>query len=82
MKKFYKDAPEEKYLYVSRKALVPITIINKLDFYKLPECINVTNHTPIEILQYLKDCLKENVDIYEVFSKNNIDPDKKLENIM
>lgn len=82
MKKFYKDVPDEKYLYVSRKALVPITIINKLDFYKLPECINVTNHTPNEILKYLKDCIREDVDIKEILDKNNIDGDKKLKNIM
>ena len=82
MKKFYQDVPEERYLYVSRKALVPITIMNKLDFYKLPECINVTNHTPKEILKYLKDCIKENVNVEEILKKNNVDIDKKLENIM
>lgn len=82
MKKLYENVPQEKYLYVSRKALIPITIMNKMDFYKLPECINVANHTPKEILKYLKDCIKVNVNIEEVFEKNNIDGDKKLENIM
>ena len=82
MKKFYKNVPEEKYLYVSRKALVPITIMSKLDFYKLPECINVTKHTPRKILKYLKDCIKENCDIEEILKKNNIEIDKKLKDIM
>ena len=82
MKKFYKNVPEEKYLYVSRKALVPITIMSKLDFYKLPECISVTKHTPREILKYLKDCIKENCDIEEILKKNNIEIDKKLKDIM
>ena len=82
MKKFYKNVPEEKYLYVSRKALVPITIMSKLDFYKLPECINVTKHTPREILKYLKDCIKENCDIEEILKRNNIEIDKKLKDIM
>lgn len=82
MKKFYKNVPEEKYLYVSRKALVPITIMSKLDFYKLPECITVTKHTPREILKYLKDCIKENCDIEEILKKNNIEIDKKLKDIM
>lgn len=82
MKEFYKNVPEEKYLYVSRKALVPITIMSKLDFYKLPECINVTKHTPREILKYLKDCIKENCDIEEILKKNNIEIDKKLKDIM
>lgn len=82
MKNLYKDVPQEKYLYVSRKALIPITIMNKMDFYKLPECINVTNHTPEEILKYLKDCIKENVNVKEVLEQNNIVWDKKLDNIM
>ena len=81
MKNFYANAPEEKYLYVSRKALVPITIMSKLDFYKLPECINVTNHTPREILKYLKDCIKENCDAEKILKKNNIDIDKKIKDI-
>ena len=58
MKKFYKNVPQEKYLYVSRKSLIPITIMNKLDFYKLPECINVTNHSPKDILKYVKFFLR------------------------
>lgn len=82
MKKFYKNVPEEKYLYVSRKALVPITIMSKLDFYKLPECINVTKHTPREILKYIKDCINENCNAEEILEKNNIEIDKKLKDIM
>lgn len=78
MKKFYENAPKEKYLYVSRKALIPITIMNKLDFYKLPECINVMTHTPIDVLKYLKDCIKDNVDCKSILLKNNIEIDKKI----
>lgn len=82
MKKFYKDVPEAKYLYVSRKALLPVTIINKLDFYKISESIKVKKHTPNEILKYLKDCIKDNVDTEEVLRQNNIDANKKLESLM
>ena len=82
MKKYYLNVPEEKYLYISRKALVPITIMSKLDFYKLPECINVTNHTPKDVLKYLKDCINENVNAEEIIEKNNIDINKKIGNIM
>ncbi len=57
MKKLYKNVPESKYLYISRKALVPITIQTKLDLYKLSEVINVTNHSPKDILKYIKDCI-------------------------
>lgn len=82
MKHLYENVPQEKYLYVSRKSLVPITIMNKLDFYKLPECINVTNHTPRDILRYLKDCINEKINAEEFLKQNNIEMDKKLENIM
>ena len=81
MKHLYKNVPQEKYLYVSRKALVPITIMSKLDFYKLPECINVTNHTPKEILKYLKSCIKEDINAEEILKQNNIDENKKLKTI-
>ena len=82
MKKLYQNVPEEKYLYVSRKALVPITIMSKLDFYKLPECINVTNHTPMDILKYLKDCIKEDCNAEEILKNNNIETDKKIKDII
>ena len=83
MKKLYENVPKEKYLYVSRKALIPITIMNKLDFYKLPECVNVTNHTPRDILKYLKDCINtENVDAEKLLKEKNVDIDKKLNTIM
>lgn len=82
MKRLYQNVPEEKYLYVSRKALVPIIIMNKLDFYKLPECINVTKHTPREILRYIEDCIKNNVDSQEILRKNNINIDVKLKDLI
>lgn len=81
MKHLYKNVPQEKYLYVSRKALVPITIMSKLDFYKLPECINVTNHTPKDILKYLSACINDNVNAEEILKENKIDVDEKLKNI-
>lgn len=83
MKKLYKNVPQEKYLYVSRKALIPITIMNKLDFYKLPECINVTNHTPKDILKYLKDCVNlEKINVEKLLKENGINIDEKLDTII
>lgn len=82
VKKFYQNVPQEKYLYVSRKALVPITIMNKMDFYKLPECVNVTNHTPRDILGYLKDCIKDDVNAEAILQENGFEMDKKLDNVM
>ena len=45
-KKYYDNAPEAKYLRVSRKALISAMIINKIDLYKLIDVINIENHTP------------------------------------
>lgn len=83
MKKLYTNVPNEEYLYVSRKALVPVTIIDELDFYKLPEVINVTNHTPRDILIYIKDSIIINASTFDnICKENNIKLDEKLENIM
>ena len=82
MKKFYKNIPQEEYLYVSRKSLIPITIMNKLDFYKLPECINVTNHSPKDILKYVKDCITvDGKNVEAILKEHNINADEKLETI-
>lgn len=83
MKKLYNNVPKEEYLYVSRKALVPVTIIDELDFYKLPEVINVTNHTPRDILIYIKDSITIKEGTFESICKvNDIKLDEKLGNIM
>jgi len=58
MKKVYNDLPETEYMYVSRKALIPIIISNKLDFYKLSEIINIKTQSPKNVLKYLKDIIK------------------------
>ena len=52
MKKHYDNVPETKYIYVSRKALIPVTITNKLDFYKLPEVVNIYNHSPKDVIKF------------------------------
>lgn len=80
LKKLYNNAPEEDYLYVSRKALIPVIIRDKIDFYKLPETINVENKTPNEMLDYLIDCI--NVDKYKlknICNKYEIDLNKRFE---
>lgn len=70
--KLYKDVPKSEYLYISRKALVPITIQTELDLYKLSEVINVTNHSPKDILKYIKDCITiKNEKEFEKICKDN-----------
>lgn len=62
LKKLYKDAPKAEYLYVSRKALIPVMISNKMDLYKITEIVYWANHSPKGMLKYLKDviCVDEN----------------------
>lgn len=56
--KEYVAKPE--YLYISRKALMPIIFYGKedKDMYKLIGSVNVFNHSPRQILKYLKSLLK------------------------
>ena len=81
MKKLYKNVPESDYLYISRKALIPITIQTKLDLYKLSEVINVTNHSPKDILRYIKDCItiKDEKEFEKICKEHNIKMDKDFE---
>lgn len=83
LKKLYNNVPEEKYLYVSRKSLIPVTILNELDFYKLPEVINIENHTPREVLKYIKDIItiKDEEELKNIFNKNEIELDKKIKTL-
>lgn len=57
LKQVYNNAPEEKYLYISRRALVYATLQNRFDFYKLSELIDIYKYTPKTILKYIKDIL-------------------------
>lgn len=77
LKKLYKNAPESEYLYVSRKALIPVMISNKMDFYKMSEIVWWDNHSPEGMLKYLKDVI--NVDknkIQELCKKEKIEYSK------
>ena len=80
LKKFYENVPNEKYLYVSRKALIPVTILNELDFYKLPEVINIETHTPRDILKYTNDVItiKDEETLKRICKENNIELDKNI----
>lgn len=81
--KLYKEVPKSEYLYISRKALVPITIQTELDLYKLSEVINVTNHTPKDILRYIKDCITINDEkaFEKICKENKIKMDEDIETI-
>ena len=65
MKNSYPKAPEEFYLYISRRATIPITLNNRLDFFKLSELIDIYKYTPITILKYIKNILHNTEKINE-----------------
>lgn len=81
MKKLYKNMPEEKYMYVSRKALIPIMITNKLDFYKLSEILDIKKHTPKGILKYISSIIKvDESQLQYLCSNSEIEFEKKFKN--
>ena len=57
MKKYYEKQPQEEYLYISRKALIPIIIQDKMDFYKLVETLNIEKNTPLTIFKYVRELI-------------------------
>lgn len=81
LKTIYKDAPKESYLYVSRKALIPASIINRIDLYKLSEVINVEKYTPRKVLKYIQGSINLNKDIEEILKQNDIEIDNKFKNV-
>ena len=82
LKEIYKEAPDESYLYVSRKALIPASILNSMDLYKLSEVININKYTPRKVLKYISGSIDENKNIEKILEKNNIKPDKTFKNIV
>lgn len=76
----YKNTPQAKYIYTSRKSLLPGMLLDKLDFYDLP--IEFRNHTPKTILSLLKFCSKNINDenIKTELKENKISYNKAFEN--
>lgn len=73
-----------EYLYISRKALMPIIFCGKDDkgMYKLIGSVNVFNHTPRQMLKYLKNVLvyKEE-DLQRICNELSINSDENFEKI-
>jgi len=82
MKPYYKDLPDEEYLYISRESVILIAIQDDLDFYKLHELITWYNKSPLDILPYLKILfdIEEN-SLIEICIKNNIEIKEKFNNL-
>ena len=82
MKQLYKNMPQEEYMYVSRKALIPIMIVSKLDFYKLSEIIEIEKHTPKGVLKYISRIIKvDETKLKEMCEKQKIEYTKNFKNI-
>lgn len=79
LKKSYDKAPEEEYLYISRRALVPATLNNPFDFYKLSELIDIYKYTPKTILKYMKNIIYHLEDLEEECQKIGMDVNQKFE---
>ena len=68
-KKLYNTLPEEKYLFISRKALIPAVIQSKNDYYKISEIINIYNNTPLKVFEYIKDTVEYDKEKFESICK-------------
>lgn len=82
MSKLYPEAPKSEYMYVSRKALIPVMIQNKLDFYRLSEIVDYRKHSPKSLLKYLKGVLKLDDSVEKVCSKNKINYSEKFKSLL
>ena len=81
MKELYSNPATEEYLYVSRKALIPVMIVDKLDFYKLSEIIEIQTHSPKNVIKYVKNILDIDEEKLEKLCKEqNISYTKKFQN--
>lgn len=69
-------------MYVSRKALIPIMIVSKLDFYKLSEILEIEKHTPKGVLKYISRIIKVDENKLEQLCKSEkIEFTKKFKTI-
>ncbi len=80
LEKIYKDSPKTEYLYISRRALIPVTLNNKFDFYKLSELIDIYKYTPKTVLKYIKNVLFNLENLEAECNKAKIDINKKFKN--
>lgn len=82
LKPFYKEQPKEEYLYISRKALIPIIVQSKMDFYKLIETLNIEKNTPLDIAKYIVNLIDFDEDEFKkVCNDNKLNPKAKLKTI-
>lgn len=82
LSKIYKDIPKQNYMYVSRKALIPVMITNKMDIYKMMDILYFENHSPNDVLKYLKTTITNDEEkIKSVCNKNKIKLNKNFKSM-
>jgi len=76
--KYILNAPESKYIYTSRKMLLPTLIDSTADFMNLP--IVYTQYNPMAIIKLLDFCTKDMAadDMTKIFEKFSIKWDRKF----
>ena len=80
LKQNYDNSPKEEYLYISRRALIPVTLNNKFDFYKLSELIDIYKYTPKTILKFIKNIIYNEENLEKECANIGIETNKKFEN--
>lgn len=82
MKTYYQEQPKEQYFYVSRKALIPTIVQNKMDFYKLTEAFNVEKVTPLDFASYIHHLIDyDEVKFKSICEANKLNPKVHLKTI-
>lgn len=81
-RKLYEDIPKAEYMYVSRKALIPVMISNKIDFYKIAEIVYFANHSPKGMLKYFKNVADvDEKKLQKICDKENIKYNKDFRDV-
>lgn len=82
LNKLYSNAPKSEYMYVSRKALIPVMIQSELDFYRLSEIVDYRKHSPKSLIKYLKSVLNLDDELENKCQKEGIDFERKFESLL
>lgn len=81
-KELYDNLPEEEYIYVSRKALMPIMISDKNDFYKLSDLVSYTTQSPKKVISNLTNILEiDSSKLEKLCEKENINMNDKFNDL-
>lgn len=75
---FYQNHYEIKYLQASRKAIMPILLREKINFYQIP--IEYRAHSPKSLLKVLyfacNECVNDIENVERILTNAELDPDK------